>query len=120
MIVPPTEFLARSSFLVAPLNTSEIVIFGGLNWGHVATYLNDTWIFDTVGLTFSQVASGTLANGMINKGSQFKTWGYGNQCAQLTYNKVIALVEDTKDQRPHVISFERGQGKYKIMATLPN
>ena len=69
VIVPPVEFLARSSFLVAPLNTSEIVIFGGLNWGHVATYLNDTWIFDTFALTFSQVASGTLANGMINKGS---------------------------------------------------
>lgn len=79
--------------VVQPLNATEILIAGGFT----GKCLNDTVIFDTVNLHFHN----------ITQKGRLKFHALGNASAQVSENRIVALVHDYVDD-PHMMEFNRG------------
>ena len=93
----PLEVLStRCNPVVAPLNDKEIAILGGHNSD---VYLNDIVLFN--------IGQESCAKVVEDQSIQF--YAFGNQSFTKSMNKIIALVNFQKSDKPSFIEFKRGK-----------
>jgi len=90
---------------VAPLNENEIAILGG--WDGME-YFGDVIVFNTKTEKCIKVVSA----------GDYKFFSEGNQCAQVSLNKVVALVRGDL-QKPGIILWTKGLPSVVILEHLP-
>lgn len=98
--------MPRSNPAGSPLNDTQIVLMGGWNR---AEYFSDVQVFDIKAEKPQQM--------VIKDAYKFQAWG--NQCAQLGMNRVIALVRG-EDFAPSVIEWKQGTSAVNVLYRLPN
>ena len=87
---------------VSPINDTEIVIMGGIS---TENWLGDIIIFNTTTKNCKKEALVEIV----------KFQAPTNQCANISWNKVYALICN-KDDKPAMISWTKGELTIKILA----
>ena len=108
--ISPTILSPRERPAVAPLNNTEIMIFGGLgNYGN--NYFGDLIVFDTKTKQCRKVMS---------EGAS-KFYARSNRCVQASNDKVIGLVtKDGHDKEVAVFSWKKGASTITVVGEYKN
>ena len=100
-IALPNGIIDRHNFALAPLNETEIVMFGGLDhaWQGQITE-GSIVIFNTVSREFYKVNSPSPTLMMT---------AYGNRCVNVGKDTVVAIVDGQLSGTKFLVQYKKGQ-----------